>query len=553
MKIGAPHVVWLGIVCAYSVLGLVVLSPEAVYSGDIGVKFVQARSLAAHRFTSLDLLYPGEFLDPAREFFPIRAPFVIQIDGQTQAIFSPASAVLQAAAVSAAGLAGMIVISIAAAAVILWATARLAEPRLRVPVLVALGAGGPLWFYGISGWEHAPAVALSTAAFAVAVSSMRGAPVIAGLLLGAGATVRDEVLLLLPGLLAMLRYRQGGARALVIAAGSAALPLAGAAALEVGWFNRPAAAHLRHAVHLVQRAAHLTDSPNPEVPALAPMTLRERYEAVVEYWMLGYGEDVWIAVFAGALALAISVRWRFRTSVPILLWLVAVLALASRDLVELLRAPKWLAGLHRVSPYLVLALLPGPASGRRRSWWPAVAVFTTLTYLFVAFAGVDTSGGKSLGPRLLLPLFPLLTVGAIMRIDEYLTSTSRVERGVGVAGVTLGLMAITMHLGGTIPAYYDRNIEDMKTLQAVAERPDRIVVADDEFTAQLLFGLYFRKIVLLADVDRLGEELGTRLAAERIPSALLVTRWPETAVTLGPYRRERTERRGRMTIQYWRR
>jgi hypothetical protein len=33
----------------YAVLGLWVLAPEAVYSGDIGVKYVQARALGLHR------------------------------------------------------------------------------------------------------------------------------------------------------------------------------------------------------------------------------------------------------------------------------------------------------------------------------------------------------------------------------------------------------------------------------------------------------------------------------------------------------------------------
>ena len=76
----------------YAVLGLAVLEPDTVYSGDIGVKFVQARALAASRFTSLDIPYPGQFLDPGREMFPIRPPFVMTTGGSTQAIFSPTSA-----------------------------------------------------------------------------------------------------------------------------------------------------------------------------------------------------------------------------------------------------------------------------------------------------------------------------------------------------------------------------------------------------------------------------------------------------------------------------
>ena len=46
-----------------------ILAPESVYSGDIGVKFVQAQALADHHFTSLDIPYPGAFLDPAASSF----------------------------------------------------------------------------------------------------------------------------------------------------------------------------------------------------------------------------------------------------------------------------------------------------------------------------------------------------------------------------------------------------------------------------------------------------------------------------------------------------
>ena len=77
------------VILFYAVLGLVVLAPESVYSGDIGVKFVQARALADHHFRSLDIPYRGEFLDPARTYFPLRPPFVMNTGGETQAIFPP--------------------------------------------------------------------------------------------------------------------------------------------------------------------------------------------------------------------------------------------------------------------------------------------------------------------------------------------------------------------------------------------------------------------------------------------------------------------------------
>jgi hypothetical protein len=557
---GLPVVAWTAgaaVALFYAVLGLLVLAPEAVYSGDIGVKYVQAEALADHRFTSLDIPYPGELLDPGREFFPLRPPFVMTTAGETQAIFPPASALIQAVAVSWFGFRGMIALSIVAAATIIAASLKLAPSDLGLPVVIAVGLGGPLWFYAVSGWEHAPAVALGAAGFAVAARSAFAAgpaALIAGALVAAGATLRDEVLLLAPGLLLTIWLRHRAWRPIGLAVAGFAIPLLAAAAIEVWWFGRPPAAHLRHAVHLLQTALHVTAEPNPDVPVLRPMTTRERYDTVVTYWLLGRGTDPQVAAFVAGLVVALVVRWKWQTSLGILLWLVAFGATAATDLWEVLTAPKWLAGLVRVSPYVVLALLPLARRDRDSSFRLRLAIgVTTAAYLVIAFAGVDTSGGKSLGPRLLLPLLPLLTVSSVMAMASYLRSSSRIDRAVGWAGSALLAMAVAIHLGGTIPAYMQRNADDSSAVLAAAASGERIVVADDMYTAQLLFPLYDRKIVLLADSTELGQRLGTVLADRRLPGALLISRNPEPAVTLPPLRVDRTEQKGRMVIQYWRR
>lgn len=550
---GAATAAVIALTALYAVLGLVVLLPEAVYSGDIGVKYVQARALWAHGFTSLDIPYPGEFLDPARQFFPLRPPFVMTASGATQAIFSPVSASLQALAVAAAGYRGIILLSVGAAALVLHAARTLAPVGTAVPVLFALGLGTPLWFYAVSGWEHAPAVALGSAGFACAWRwRARAAPLVAGALVGAGATLRDETILLVPGLLLAAWLRQPHIRSLALVAAGAAAPLAGAAALEVAWFGRPAAAHLRHAVHLLQSAAHLTEAANPELPVLEPMSLLERYEALVEYWLLGYGDDRLIAVWAGALLVALLIRWIWRSPIGLLLWTCGAIGLAGTDLLEVLTAPKWVAGLLRVAPFVAFALVPAAGrddDGRLRR----VVLFTTAAYLALAFAGADTWGGKSLGPRLLLPLVPLLVVSAVSAIVALLRASGGPDRWLGRAGALLAAMAVVLHVFGTVPAYYGRNRDDAAAVRAVAVSRDRIVVADDPFTAQLLFPLYYRKIVFLADSPALGAALGAHLAAQGIRRALLVSRHPGPAIALPPLRLERSERLGRMVVQHWRR
>jgi hypothetical protein len=571
----APFLVLGCLAFFYTIFGLWVLAPDAVYSGDIGVKYVQARALAEHRLTSLDIPYPGAFLDPGEEFLPMRPPFIMATAGTTQAIFSPFSAMFQAVAVAVAGMRGLVLLSIAGAVVTLGAAARLAPPDLRVPVLLALGLGSPLWFFAVSGWEHAPAVALGSAAFALAVRAGRADPTVrirslgsdpgrrstysagtavaVGILVGTGAVLRDEVILLVPGVLAVLWWRSRSLRTVAAAAGAAMVPLIIAAGVEVAWFHRPAAAHLRHAVHLVQRAAHLTEAPNPDVPVLTPFTLRDRYATIVQYWLLGYGNNWLIGSLCAALIVAAVLQRTVWSSIPLLVWLTAIVALAAVDLREVVTAPKWLAGLHRCSPYLVFAVMPLPFGSTGNGWLRPAILLTAAAYLLIAFAGIDTTGGKALGPRLLLPLLPLLAVSAVMGIGAYLHGPAGVDRAIGAIGVGLVSMAVAIHVLGCIPAYYSRNGDDFKGLQSVAGSGERVIVADDEFTAQLLLPLYYRRILLLADTPEASRRLGAALASQRLGSLLVVTRWSDTPIDLAPFRKRRTERRGRMTLQFWER
>lgn len=535
----------------YAVLGLVVLRPEAVYSGDIGVKYVQAQALVANRFRSLDIPYPGAFLDPPRTFLPLRPPFVMAVGATTQAIFPPSSAMLQAIGVAIAGFRGMILVTVAAAALMLYAARRLAPPGDAALVVLALGLASPLWFYAVSGWEHAPGVALSTLGFALAVTGSQ--PLLAGLAVGAGATIRDEVVLLVPGLLLAVWLRHRRVRPVADALAGTVVPLALAMALEVWYFGRPAAAHLRHAVHALQTVLNTTNAANPDVPVLRPMTARQQYEAVVQYWLLGYGNDRWIVLFAAAGAVALAVRWLTGSVAAILVWLAGLVALALIDLHELLTAPKWLAGLLRVAPYLVFALFPPARRAEERNIVPLVAVATAGVYLVLAFVGADTHGGKSLGPRLLLPLLPLLTVAAIIRIRSYLREGAPLERVAGGVGAALLVMSLAMHVYGTTVAYYGRNRDDAAALVALAASRARVVVADDMYTAQLLLPLYQRKVILLADSPELGIEVGRLAADHRIPEVVLVSRNPQPTVFLHPLRLDRTDVRGRMLLHYYRR
>ena len=538
----------------YALLGLVVLVPDSVYSGDIGVQYVQAQSLLDQRFRSLDITYPGSFLDPERRFFPIRAPYVLDAGGTTQSIFPPASALVQAVGVSVWGLRGMVLISVLCAWVTLSCSARLAPPGTQIAVLVALGFASPLWFYAVSGWHHAAGMAFGTAAFLLALTNAGAlAPWLAGISLGAGAALRDEVILLAPGLAVALWLQRRSFRPVLLMACGALAALLAAAALDIWWFERPAAAHLRHAVHLLQRALQTTDAANTDVPVLHPMTLAERHQTVIQYWLFGYGNNTLLAAYVGGLLVAVFAYWKLRSPAGIIVWLAAVVWLVAQDFHELVTAPKWLAGLYRVAPYLVFAVLPPArgASGGGGSHVYTVALVSTAAYLVLAFAGVDTTGGKGLGPRLLLPLLPLLSVAAVGRLTSYLRSASRGDRIIGGIGVLIVGMTLIMHAYATTFAYYARNRDDSAAITAVAKSRERIVVAADVHTAQLLFPLYYRKIILLVDSPEAAGALSTMVTTQRLSGALLVSRNLGPEIVFPGLRVAKTEQVGRMSITHW--
>lgn len=544
-----------GIILYYTVIGLVVLRPEAVYSGDIGVKYVQAQALVERRFRSLDIGYPGEFLDPQRQYFPLRPPFVMNVrGGAPQAIFPPASTLIEAIGVAIAGFRGMIVVTLIGAFVTLYAARRLSPGRDAFVAVLALGLASPLWFYAVSGWEHAPAVGLGVLGFALALHSpSRAAAFLAGVSVGAGATVRDEVVLLVPGVALAVWLRSRRWQPVALAFAGVLVPLALAMALEVWWFGRPPAAHVRHAVHVLQTALNVTSAPNPDVPVLQPITPKERYDFVVQYWIFGYGNDRWIWTFVAAGAIAFGLRAVTGSPIPLAIWLGAVLIPAWLDFRELMSAPKWLAGMQRVVPYAVCALLPRPRGNAEDDGrFPFIVVVTTAIYLVIAYVGTDTHGGKALGPRLLLPLLPLLVVAAVIRIGSYWRSTVLAERSIGLIGVTLLCLSLVMHVFGTLPAYHRRNQDDAGALVALAASRVRVVVADNDATAQLLMPLYRRKVIFLADTPALMTALGAAMVDQRIPQVVVVSRQPQPAPLEG-LRMDHAEVRGRMLLQYYRR
>ncbi len=315
-------------------------------------------------------------------------------------------------------------------------------------------------------------------------------------------------------------------------------------------FGRPVAAHLRHAVAPFHDYLGTEDA----LPILRTMSWRERYETLVQYWLLGSSDVRSALLLLAVLAIGVWVRLITGSALVLLVGVGSLLVSATLEARALVAAPKFIAGLFRLCPFLVFAFLPLPP-GSPSSLARRLALVTSGFYVILVCLGLNTSGGKPLGPRFLLPILPLLVVAAW---EAIITWTSRIrvrppDGLVGVVGLALVVTAAVIELGSTIPAFVHRNWSDAATIQRVLGSSTRFVVIDNQFTFQLVVPTYFERTVLLVDNRRDAVQLGERLAIARVASFDLVSRHEKPLLTFPPYTLVSERRDGRLVRQVWRR
>jgi hypothetical protein len=199
---GSARQAWLAGIGALAVILL--LAPMAVEqhvlnSIDTAVKLIQAEELRRSGFASMAISYPASDLDPTEQFLPLVPPFVFLSGGQWQSIFSSFYAVLIAPLLPL-GLGWLFGLAMVATAAAVAALALLPGVRAPAPWLALVAT--PLWLYAMSPTEVPVALACGMAALASG-ARMRGVrgDWTSGLLLGLATLLRDEMLLVGPGLL----------------------------------------------------------------------------------------------------------------------------------------------------------------------------------------------------------------------------------------------------------------------------------------------------------------------------------------------------------------
>lgn len=517
--------------------------PSAPSSIDSAVKLIQAEELRRSGFRSMALSYPARSIDPLELFFPLTEPFVFLSAGKWQSIFSSLYAVLIAPLLpyGLEALTWLSVVSIAAATAALQLL-----PGVRWPATWLALFGTPLWLYATYASEVPLALACAMGALAAGtrMTGVRG-DWAAGLLLGVATLLRDEMLLLAPGLLYARHLAGARGAQFAHAVMAVSLPLVVMAVVDQWWFERPMLAHLRHAVpglDLVLPRARA------RLPHMEVMTWAQRFETLGVFWLFGYNRLVALTG-TGLLALAIVGR-RHR-------WIVAgVTAIFAAahwwDVTTLLAEPRVHAGLFRLSPLLLLGLLPR-ADGDPPTAIVRLSRVVTVTVLAVVLATVNTAGGKAIGPRLIMILWPLLAAAGVDTLAGYIRRwrSTAAARVVAVSGVALIAGSLVMQLAIVLPLRADRSDNDAKALRLVRAVGDTVIVNETVFDMQLTAPLYSERMIMLA-APRQRTALSNALSAAGVESFTLVLRSSAGRdQKFADYRRVESWTAGRFVISRW--
>lgn len=485
---------------------------------DSAVRRLQTLSLGRSAFTDQRLPYRGEYLDPKRWYFPFEKPFVFRTPGGDQSIFPTLAAAIDVPFEYLGGFPAIRALSIVAMVCAAWLTTVLAGNRrdALLPVLFVLAT--PAWFYamGASGPPVSLAICLAGVWLGFSRDLADRDAFWCGALVGIASLLRDENLALLPGLMLVAAARKRSLRTPAIMALGAILPVVMMGFVDRVLYRRPAAAHLLHAVSL------FADVPG-RVPELARMSWSDRYATVFIYWLDGVSTAHFLLLIA-----ALIVTWvlwlRYRSPWTLAPTLAILIGSAAADTWMTMHAPRRLPGLLRLSPFIGLAAVPCALDPRRatirRSAQCVAAVF-----IAVAFLTTNTAGGKSLGPRLLLPAFPFLVIAAWLPVREHLAKWSGAgHKLVAVAGLALAASALLINIAVQMRLFRMVDRDSTAVAREVSASEVPAVVFANPLFIEVTIPAYMRKTVMLVKSAQDQQDVASRFAAGGVRAFLTVGR-----------------------------
>jgi len=502
-----------GLVGLVSCLGVMATQPaDAFWINDCGNKALVSEGLLASNYHELAFDHPAAAVDPAGTTFPIVSPFAVVRDGNRFSVYPPAYAALAAPFLRAFGPNGLrlpaaLGVGLAAAMACFWLSSAVGSAwAFGAGVVLALAT--PLFFYGMTLWEHSLTVALGLAAWILASRPRPTHLVAAGALIGVACWFRVELGLmgLALALAALLVWRRMAPLAW-LAAGAAAPVLAWLLA-NSALYGSLLGPHLAAASGAGAAASGL-----PGESSVGPLQ-------IIGGLLGSYGRGAAEAQLLGAAALAapgfgwwVARRPRAASAgfaalccVALGAWSLGIVGIhfAARPLETLAR----LNGLLVQLPLFALAGFGAERVFRDPSFASVrIGALAGLVFLVLAVAagagsgsgyGVQAGMGVHWGPRVLLPAFPALVAFAVAAAAPGANGSR--ARGVRTRRVFAALLGIAGLASSAEAAHLLRAQKtDARDFQALLlAQPSRYVLTTHPLLAQHLAPLWWRRPMMLA-------------------------------------------------------
>jgi hypothetical protein len=490
---------------------------DAYWVVDSGAKALISRRLLESGYAQLDLGYPAAHLDPEALAFPIPPPYAVRRGEGFVSQYPPAYPALAAPFLAALGERGLrlpAALGNAACASLfaLWIAPVLGR-RWAFAGGLFLALATPVYFYGVTVWEHSLCVALPLAACVLLARPGRWRLVAAGALAAAACWFRAELVLMgLAIAVACVARGRRWADAAALALGAA--PLAAALLVfNAGVYGSPLGPHLSGNVGMTQATA-----------SASPAELVRNAGALLAAYGGGPGEGALllgglvVCLFGGALA-----AWRGRAAGAVTC--LALAAGAAASLLGSLRISQAAVPFHAL-PYYIGLMVQAPVIclagiGAVRTWrhreYAALRLGVSAGLLFLA-VGIplrvlltDFLTGGHWGPRMLLPAMPALVALGIVALRWGLGAARGPLRTL-TAATAIALVLACLASSAAAIWMLDRQKREARELQtAILSAPQEVVVTNYPALGQHLAAIWGRKPMLLVG----GESAGRVLAAAR--------------------------------------
>jgi hypothetical protein len=229
---------------------------DGFWINDCGNKALVAKRLLETGFRNPHFDHPAVAVDPSARAFPIAAPFAVERPAGSLSVYPLAYPALSAPFLAVFGPIGLRLpaafgLAACTAAMVLWLAPAFGRRWALVGGLV-LAFATPLFFYGVTLWEHSLTVALCIGAWGLLDRDSSARLFTAGWLLASACWLREEIALMgvAVAIAAWLQWRRPGVLLWLVA--GAALPALALLALNAGLYGSPLDALVRHNGLLIQ-------------------------------------------------------------------------------------------------------------------------------------------------------------------------------------------------------------------------------------------------------------------------------------------------------------